>query len=575
MNLSKIDPFSQPIIPQTLSYLPDQSSPSDQKEIEVTLPKETTGRDFKIVEALFPMYRQMCNQYRSLPWPEKIKKIVVLTQVVGGKGDIAATAKAITIMQRLCPNLFIDWVLTNSGDAKKHNPLSFLPLPTSSKVTFRGFPSSPEDNSPADFLLTGPVQFSWGIDYLEGRIGRKINGPTFNFLENAQDLLPFYNPLIEEKSLDKSNREIYQKNHRNIFSTRFHYPYGHIPMGLQQGSGVLLDKSRLEAPLSRGDCCPSYLLKIKDSPLRKDILESMNVFDDFSLPNYDKYSLNSGYAHYPVTWGKFIDCVALSEKEKDIVIVLNQKGEFDSLSDQEFQDQVLSKDHLEFLKQKGFGNITLKGQKTFLLQKDTKARHLTVIVRSSFAPDDMKQLQLASERLVATGDNSAVEAWCARCKLYLYEDVAKGGCKWKFLQQQVDLAEKISPNLSRLLALFGGDERLPKPLRNQRLDKQKMEELEQLLNDPKLGQATLQFCHHITKNYSFEPLFEGAIKRILWHHCIPELIRTESETLDEEFQVGLIDYFKNQKKLDILHVKKLPEIGEKVQQKVKSALLKK
>jgi hypothetical protein len=539
------------------------------KGVDVVLPEEMDN----LVEALFPLYRQIENQYLALPWPDKIQKIVVLTQVVGGRGDIAAATKAIAVMQRICPTLTFDWVL---HDAKynQYDPVSFLNCTDPSKVTARNWQSPPSDDTPGDFLLAGPVKLTLGIDYIESHISRKIAGPIFGFMENAEDSQSFYPqilPMVVEKLSNNENGEIYQNLHQMIFPNN----KVRLPMGLEIGSGVFLDKSRIEAPLSRDYCCPSYLTQIMDIELRKDILEAMNVFDSDSQPNYDQYSFNSGYAHHAVSWGKFIDCVAIHEKDKHVVIVLNQRGEFSPLSTKEFQEQVLGEERLVFLKTKGYGNIIFKSQdqKAVHLQEVSDSRCLTVIIRPFFNPNDMKQIQLASERLLATGDNSAVEAWCARCKLYLYEDVANMGCKWRFLQQQVDLAQKISPNLSQLLALFGGEQRLSERFLNKSLNSKKMEEMEKLLSDPELSKATLEFCHQITSNFPFDDVLEAALKRTVWHYCIPELAKVETEALDEEFQTGLVTYLKNEETEEIeIHVGNLAKLGERVQETVQKYL---
>jgi hypothetical protein len=540
--------------------------------VDIELPEKMSALDM----SLFPLHRQIERQYLTLPWPAQIQKIVVLTQVNGGRGDIVAAAKTIDVMQRMCSTLTFDWVLQG---ARYHEyiPSLFLDCLNPSKVNMRNWKSLPQEDVQGDFLLAGPVGLGWGVDYIETGIRRKIVGPVFSFLENAQDLNSFVTtslPPIVQKDLEK--KEMYQELHTLAFPSSL--GEGHqLPMGLQPGSGVFLDRSRMGAALSRGDCCPSYLLQIEGSTLRKDILEAMNVFDGQSQPDYDQYSFNSGYAHHPVSWGKFIDCVAIHEKNKHVVIVLNQKGEFADLSDQEFQDKIFGEERLAFLKEKGYGDIFFKGkdQSVVLLQHVEGSRRLTVIVRPSFFPSQMKYMQLASERLLATGDNSAVEAWCARCKLYLYEDVANMGCKWRFLQQQVDLAQTISPNLSKLLALFGGDARLSDPCLNKPLNRQKMDEVEQLLNDPSLSDSTLQFCSHITSKYSFDKVLEAAIKRTVWHHCIPELAKIESETIDEDFQTGLIAYFKDLGASEkVLHVRGLPELGRRVQGAVQEYLLK-
>ncbi len=535
-------------------------------------------------EAIFPLHRAIDQQYRALSWPGQIREIVVLTQVCCGLGDISAAAKAIAVMQRICPDLTFDWILPGAPPLSRCDPLSLLHCDDPSKVRVRDGCSQPPENSPpGELLLAGPVRYKWKIDYTEAKIQRKIAGPVFAFMENAEELsdcnFDIFQMRVGKALPEISNDQIHQTLHSIAFPSKSSNMYGLLPMGLQPGSGVFLDRSRLEAPLSRGYYCFSYLRQIQDIELRKDILESMNVFDDLSQPEYEQYSFNSGYAHHSASWGKFIDCVAIHEKNKHAVIVLNQHGEFEHPSTQEFQDLIFTAERLAFLKEKGYETVVFKGGKqevSFLQKADDPqvGRRLTVIIRCSFAPNDMKCMQLASERLLATGDNSAVESWCARCKLYLYEDVANKGCKWRFLQQQVDLAQGISPNLSKLLAFFGGDNRgrnNDRCLKNEPLDNQKMTELEELLNDPNLGDATLQFCHQITANYSFCEVFEAALKRTAWHNCIPELAKIEAETIDEDFRLGLIDHLRNREE-KTFQVRNLPELGKRVQEAVQKYL---
>jgi hypothetical protein len=555
----------------------DQRSEGDvlpSEVVSIAVPEDVET----LMEALFPLHRQIESCYCTLPWPTMMQKIVVVTDVRGGRGDIAAAAKAIALMQHMCPTLTFDWILQGTR-IDQYDLMSFLNCNDLSRVHIREWLSQPPEETPGDFLLTGPVRLGWETDYIESRIFRKIAGPTFNFMENAEDLPAFgYSVLraaVKSVSQETSLLEMYQAIHSKVFpGSESGDGRGFLPMGLQPGSGVFLDLSRIEAPLSRGYCCPSYVLQIQDVGLRSDILKAMNVCDGQSKPDYDQHSLNSGYAHHPSSWGKFIDCVAIHERDKHVVIVLNQQGEIARLSIEEFQEQIFTPERLLFLKQKGYGSVIFKGQgqESALLQHDQpfgEDRRLTVIVRPSFAQSDMRRMQLASERLLATGDNSAVEAWCSRCKLYLYEDVAICGCKWRFLQQQVDLAMTISPNLSRLLALFGGDCRLSDPSLNETLSPQKMTEIEHLLRDPNLGDATLQFCDHIVEKYSFKEILERALKRAVWHHCIPELALVEAEALDEEFRIGLVEYLKNQKVSEkAINVRALPKLGKLVYETV-------
>ena len=153
----------------------------------------------------------------------------------------------------------------------------------------------------------------------------------------------------------------------------------------------------------------------------------------------------------------FISCVAIQEKDKDVVIVLNQIADHQRKL-HELKNSISKTDYIQFLKEKGYGKVIFKTQEAedHILDENSQSRHLTIIVRPSFSPDDVRRMQLASERLLATGDNSASESWAARCKLYLYENVgAISGFKKEFLKQQKTLAKKFHPKLFELLKLFG------------------------------------------------------------------------------------------------------------------------
>lgn len=542
-----------------------------KERMDIALPKNFEAQNLYL--ALFPLHRKIESLYRHLPWPDRIQKIAIVTQVIGGRGDASAAAKAIDSVRDMCPKCTFDWILIGGIPGK--DPRSYLSGEDHSKVNVRQWRSPSPDESPADLLVTGPVKDDWGINYIESRIGRKVDGHTaFGFHENGECWPGWDWTRLPDKAKEGTDLE-------ETYRTKLHaliFPPGNpgegraglIQMGLHPGSGVFLDRSRIEAPLSRGYCCASYLLQIQDASLRKDVLEAMDVFDNQSQPDYDQHSFNSGYAHHSVSWGKFIDSVAIHERDKHVVIILNQKGQFEKLSTEKFRDQIFTPERLAFLKQKGYGTITLKGdgQETLVLQKSEypqEERRLSVIVRPSFIPNDMKQLQLASERLLATGDNSAAEAWASRCKLYLYENF---GLKGEFLQQQVDLAKSISPNLAKLLALFADGKIIGE---HKPLNEEKMAELERLLNDPNLSDATIKFCNQIIQNYSFKELLEGGIKRTVWHRMIPELAGIEADALDPEFRTGLVSYLKNPNK-KTLTVEELPELRRRVEEAVQDFL---
>jgi len=531
--------------------------------MDISLPKNYDVHD--VYSSLFPLHRKIESHYRHLPWPDSIQKIAVATEVRGGRGDISAAAKVIASIQGMCPKCVFDWIIDDIHAAR-----AFLNLKDPSKVNIRPWGSPSPDTTSADLLITGPVKNDFAIPAIERAIKREIIGDTaFGFTEigpcwPANNYSNLKQKVVQGTDLERT----YQKLHRFIFppANLGNGMGGKLQMGIHPGSGIFLDESRVKAPLSRGYCCPSYLLQIQDVSLRKDVLEAMDVFDGQSQPDYDQHSFNSGYAHLTDSWSRFIDSVAIHERDKHIVIVLNHRGEFQRLSTEEFRDRIFTPERLSFLNEKGYGAITLKGegQEPYLLQPSEypkEKRRLTVIVRPSFISSDMKQLQLASERILATGDNSAAEAWSSRCKLYLYETIWH---KTSFLEQQVNLAKDISPNLAKLLAMFGEE--------NRPFEKEQMSELEQILSDPNLSDATLKFCDRIIQDYSFEPVLEGGIKRTVWHRTIPELAEIEAATLDLEFRTGLASYVKNPNKVT-LAVRALPELAWRVKETVQNFLL--
>jgi len=505
-----------------------------------------------IGEAIFPLHRAIETCYQKLPWPSKIKNIVVLTEVPAGRGDVAAAAKAISVMHQFCDNCHFDWVLTGNG-FRNNDPSFYLPESIRNKVHIRSSMENSSVDQPADFILAGPVPLTWDKSYIEKRISRKIAGPVFGFCEIADTgFLPDSEVLGLKIQKDKPLHAFFFPSQKA--------GKGLLPMGLKPGTGVFLDQSRIEALLSKGDHCPSYIAQIQDVELRKDL-----SFDD------DLDSFNSGYAHHPASWGKFIDVVAKHEKNKNVVIVLNQSNAAVDFSSEEFATKILSDQRLKELAKKGFGTIRLKarGEKMKILRMGKNLRALTVIIRPFFLPEEMRCLQFASERLLTTGDNTPIEGCCARCKLLVYEDVSMLGEKWRFLIQMVDLANTIDPNLSQLLALFGGDKRLPNRLLNQELDFETKKKIERLLDDPNLDSATMQFCKKIAAEYSFEPVLMGALKRAAWHHVIPSLANIEEEALQENFHKPLVAHLKNPvpNKTNLL-IDSLPQISRRVNQAV-------
>lgn len=248
-----------------------------------------------------------------------------------------------------------------------------------------------------------------------------------------------------------------------------------------------------------------------------------------SRPNYDLHSFNAGYAHTTRAQARFIDFVAIQEKVKHVTIVLNQDSET-------MRDLILTPERVSFLQRWGYTAIRVIGQTQswFMLRAALPERTLTIVAQPTFSPSDMKWLQLAAERLLATGDNSATEAWAARCKFYMYE--VHGIFKHKFLQQQVEVARRIRPELGEILELGA---------KSAVLSEEEMARCIEILQEPALADATLQFCRDVINNYSFQEILEGALKRTAWHHVLPHLIDEEADAMDDEFKIALPAFLRN------------------------------
>ncbi|MBI5272784.1 MAG: DUF562 domain-containing protein [Chlamydiia bacterium] len=553
------------------------------EEVEILLPprdREAISQqvsDGPLALALLPISRHVDALYQDMPWPKEVKNILVYTAVCGGNGDIVAAARAIETIYKMSPGIQIDWVVV--ADCKNYNAKSFLDpsIVASGRISIRyGFRSNPPSADPVDLMLVGPVaaHSSEAGDICQ-HYGRKLMGPVCAFREIGCSPLN----ILWTPSSSSSPSQIHSTVFPSPAVSPLHaYP---IPMGIIEGTGVFLETRRQFASRDKSFSPSSYIPEIQENSLRKDLLESMGIADGVSQPKLEKYSLNFGYAHRASSWEKFIDCVAMHEKNsankknnKDVIIVLNQKGAVDEYFFEDFKKMLLQK--LDLLKNKGFGKVVLKSKdeaSTLLDQGSKEGSSFTVMIRPSFSPRDMERLQLASDRLLSTGNNSAVESWCARCKLYLYESVyGSDGFGQIFLQHQVDRASEVSRNLGRFLALAGGDIRSVSARSvTQPFAQVQIKELEEILEDPNLEKDTLNFCDCLVKRTPFQEIVTNSLKRTIWHSRISELVQIEREGLGKEFYEKLGLYFSGQvlsREQSVVRVRSLKAIQDKLRKRM-------
>lgn len=496
------------------------------------MPKRLGARPQKIGAAAAPLRHGVEAAYSTLPWPQQIKNIAVMVLCIGGFGDVVASSRVVNLVASLSHEINIDWVVTNSR-LPLDSSIRLLTEEARKRVHVRELHMEPSNHGEVDLAILGPTNTGWEKDYLEKKLQRKVREMT-GFLEIASSCHHVALPFL----LGQPNLLTHENAALPLLCCR---DDTQLAMGLCSGNGVFIDTVRESAQLSRVYCCPSYLDKIEDPSLMRDMKRAMG--DSF---DYESYSFNFGYAHCLASWGKFIQCVALAETEKHVVIALNMRGEFAKPTFDEFCDSLFSEETLALLNNQGYGAVEIYAEEeTKSLYPDSPGRKLRIITRPFFDPVDVMQMQLAAERILGTGDNSAIEAWAARCKLFLYENVSNGPLKKIFLEQQVDYAKSISLTLAKLLALFGGDARETDTLLNKPFREKDIKEVTRLLKDPELGTDTLAFCHSIAKKFSFTPVLEAALKRRAWHIVQPALLQLEYDTIDPTFKKEAKEYLKN------------------------------
>jgi hypothetical protein len=260
-------------------------------------------------------------------------------------------------------------------------------------------------------------------------------------------------------------------------------------------------------------------------------------------------------------WKKFIQCVSLDEKEKNVTVVAIQGKQAQGFftSTKEFTQTVLTDEYLDFLEQEGFGPIVVKGEEEENILRGASGsskRKFTVVFRPVIKPEDVKQLELASERILATGDNSASQAFTARCKMYMYELV--GMHKTTYSQQQIQLGASVLPELGEFLTLASIEKEWT-PEETARVC--------ELIQHPALHRACFDFCQLISREYDFEPVLEASLKRALWMHVIPELMAEEASAMNPEFKEQLFRFFRGELSAgDVMQVVVtcLPQLEEKI-----------
>lgn len=455
---------------------------------------------------VYSLRQRVNNLYSNLPWPSQIKQVAFITQVVGGKGDISSSAKVIELVQNIAPHIRITWYLTNDvyglGDfSELFDAVHFLKnCPRPQKIRLKRW--DPQ-HCKAELLIFGPPH----MFFEEPVINNLPKIPTLHFSD-------YGDCFIEQPQLDKVKRERDHPSYETVYRCLLaaHETEAMVFTGVIEGTGIFLDRKRLQA--ERG---LHHLLELEDTSLKEAILEKDTEF-----------SMNFGYAYNLHSWEKFIDVITIDEQKRDLVLVCGTSRWQNFFS-------ILNATKLSKIKERGIGKVLAKnkgqvGWTPFL--EEQEGRTFRILVWPSISPDDFRRLQLASDRLLATGDNSAAEAWAARPpRLYLYEDI---GFKNDFLEQQIRVAKKVAPLLGEILCLFSSVIRF---------EEIEISILTKLLQKDSLEEDVSKFCQYIIHNFSLEPIFKGAILRAAWHAANPNLMEEEVDATRQIWETQMLVLF--------------------------------
>ncbi|ANH78254.1 hypothetical protein Cs308_0083 [Candidatus Chlamydia sanziniae] len=305
-----------------------------------------------------------------------------------------------------------------------------------------------------------------------------------------------------------------------------------ISLGFSQGTGILIDAERAEAPLSEGHCCPSYLVDIKHVNLRKLLLAAFIDYEKKDPTVLRSVSINYGDSYGLSLRRLFIDIVMLDETEKDVVVVCNHKVET-GIRMTEHDQTVFNERKCLLMANRGYSHLNVIHccdqsieVKERVVLNETKGRAYTLILTSTLDGSDVRNLQLASDRMLATGDNSAFESMAAGCKLFVYETLEHKHC-WQ--EEQAIFASRISSDLERFFDTIAHENK-------------KLIRLLPQLKNPNLHKACRTFCETAVACKDFSYVLDTAVRQAIWTSRHPELIVMEQKALGEPCLDSITQY---------------------------------
>ncbi|WP_369016806.1 DUF562 domain-containing protein, partial [Chlamydia pneumoniae] len=138
-------------------------------------------------------------------------------------------------------------------------------------------------------------------------------------------------------------------------------------------------------------------------------------------------SINFGNSSFGQRWSEFLSRVLHDEKEKHVAVVCN---------DAKLLEEGLSPEALslleEDLRESGYSYLNIlsvspegvsKVQERQILRRDLQGRSFTVMITDlPLGSEDIRSLQLASDRILVSSSLDAADACASGCKVLVYEN---------------------------------------------------------------------------------------------------------------------------------------------------------
>ncbi|ETR80351.1 hypothetical protein X556_0318 [Chlamydia pneumoniae B21] len=404
-------------------------------EIVQLLPDEELST---VDEALQGVRSRLTYAYRSVEKP-MIQDLALVGFGLGDSADLINFVRLANGVQNhyphtkvklyLAKNLADVWDCEISEEEKGQiRALGLDPKIESISLTSAGLPSVPEVAT-VDFMITcyGKDQEVQDPQVIQHLLNFALEEtPSISVQYQEQEKL---SPCDHSPEIGKKKRwnklESFSTYCSLFMSVKNHYK---LNLGIQNSlSGWLLDPYRVCAPLSSPYSCPSYLLDLQNKELRRSLLSTFLDPKNPTSETFRSVSINFGNSSFGQRWPEFLSRVLHDEKEKHVAVVCNdakilEEGLFPealSLLEENLRESGYSYLNILSVSPEGVSKV----QERQILRRDLQGRSFTVMITDlPLGSEDIRSLQLASDRILVSSSLDAADACASGCKVLVYEN---------------------------------------------------------------------------------------------------------------------------------------------------------